>query len=175
MEPTGLSQHPADQLIRELIASARAATASDVDAIIQRMATAPFDSRVFPLPRRYHGLSYLGHTITAREPALFGHLVQRVIGDGQWRWDSTEAEYLADLRSAVRHESARIGVYQRRGGAIAAIVVPTAEVLSADRRGPRALPWLFVAYSADRGTIISGYQATALDRLSIPEHVRWLR
>jgi hypothetical protein len=175
VQPSGLSQHPVDQLIRELIVTNRAVTSIEIDAIIARMATAPFDARVLPLPRRYHGMSYLERIIDPREPALFGHLVQRVIGDGQWPRGTSEAAYLADLRAAVRHASARLTVYRRRGGAVAAVVIPTTDVLSADRQGPRALPMLFVAYSADRGTIISGYQASDLRTLTIPEHALWLK
>jgi hypothetical protein len=40
----GLSQHPVDQLIRELIAAARPATPAEAQHILDHLATAPFDA-----------------------------------------------------------------------------------------------------------------------------------
>lgn len=62
---------------------------------------------------------------------------------------------------------------QRQGGAIAGIFAPN--TVTASRCGPRALPWINVVFSADRGTIISGYQASGLAELDIPAEARWLK
>lgn len=169
------SQHPVDRLIRELIATRRAATPEEIDQIIDRMATAPFDPRTRRVPDALRGVTYRRHTLEEQEPTMVIHLVQRVAGDGQWVDGTTEAEYLADLRRAVRDLAAGLAVYLRHGGSIAATLTPTENVLPTERRGPDALPWLYVVYSGDRGIIISGYQASGLDTLSIPEHAQWLR
>ena len=66
----GISQHRVDQLIRELIRRGRAATADEIEQIIERMATAPFDERVVPVPTRLRGLSYHGRMLS-RLPQLF--------------------------------------------------------------------------------------------------------
>jgi hypothetical protein len=58
--------HPTDQLIRELIASARAASLDEIAEIVERMATAPFTSRMVRVPTRERGATYQGrpHAIT---------------------------------------------------------------------------------------------------------------
>jgi hypothetical protein len=96
-----------------------------------------------------------------------------VVDDDQWAFGTTAAEYLADLWQAARSPDARIVLYQRRGGCLAAIIAQNR--IPAERRGADALPWLLVVFSADRGTIITGYQ-TSSDMLSnIPEDGLWRR
>jgi hypothetical protein len=167
------SQHPVDLLIRELIASGRAATEAEIAAIVARMASAPFDPRVVPVGRKHQGLQYRGRALSNREHALFFHLVLRAVYDEQWRTGTTEDEYVDDLRSAIRDPDAHLLVYERRGGSIAAILTPNN--VAVERRGPEALPFLYVVYSADRSTIASGYQASAISAISIPGDARWLK
>jgi hypothetical protein len=161
-----------DQLIRELIGS-RVATPRDVESIIERMATAPFDSRPIRVPVRYRGLTYRGRALSEREESLFYHLVKRVLIEEQWSDGTTAAEYLADLRQAVRSPDARLLVYRRRGGPTAAVLAPN--LVPTDRRGPKPQPFLYVVYSADRSIIVSGYQASGLAEISVPADARWLK
>lgn len=170
-----LSRHPADQLIRELIATGRAATEEEVARIVARLATAPFDPRVLPVPAALRGARLGGRTLGHHEPAVTIHLAQRVIGDGQWSAATTEADYLADLRRGIGDPSARLVIYKRRGGPIAATLTPADRALPSDRRGPKSPPWLYVVYAVDRGIIVSGYGASGPQTLSIPEDARWLR
>lgn len=169
------SQHPADRLIRELIQTRRNVGAGEIERIIERVATSPFDPRVLPVPGRLRGLTYRGRPLGDRSPTLTTHLVQRVVADGQGADGATEAVYLAGLRLAVQEPLARLLVYPRRGGHIAATLTATDQVVPLERRGPRPLPLLYVVYSADRGIIISGYQASSLLTLSIPGDTLWLR
>lgn len=120
------------------------------------------------------GTRYGGITLGARAEALTYHLVKRVVLEEQWSDGTTARQYLADLRAAVLHSSARLAVYARRGGDLAATVTPTDQVLPAERRGSRPRPLLLVVYSVDRGTIVSGYQFSDFDTASIPEDVLWL-
>jgi hypothetical protein len=175
VQPSGISQHPADRLIRALIATGRLATPGEITQIVARMAAAPFDPRLRPVPAKLRGATYQARTLGAREPAVLRHLVQRVVEDRQWVDGTDEAEYAADLQQAVRDSTARLVVYIRHGGPMAGALSRTARVLPASRLGPDALPWLFVAYSADRGMIVSGYQASGVHTLSLPEDIRWLR
>ena len=171
----GFSRHPADVLIRELVRTGRAAMPEEIARIIERMATAPFDQRVLSVPEKLRGVSSQGRRLGDRETALVIHLAQRIVGDLQWVAGTTAPEYVADLRSAVRDPSARLVVYRRRGGDVAATLTPTNRIVPASRRGLKALPWLFVVHSADRGIIVSGYQASGLGTLSMPGNARWLR
>jgi hypothetical protein len=169
------SQLPVDQLIRELVDTGRAATDEEVVRIIDRMASVPFKLEVGPVRRRDRGASHQGQTLGARADALTYHLIKRVAIERQWGQATTANEYLADLRRAIQLSDARLGVFFRRGGYIAATITPTNLVLPLARRGPRLLPNLLVIYSADRGIILSGYQFSTLEQTGIPEEVRWLR
>jgi hypothetical protein len=172
-EDARLSQHPVDALIREIIRTRRLASSDEIQRIVGHVADAPFDERILPVRTQHQGLRYQGRTLTQRAPALFLHLVQRVVVEEQWADGISEQEYLTDLRMAIWDDAARLCVYWRRGGPLAAILVSNRIPLS--RRGSRALPLIFVAYSADRGRIISGYQASSLAKLSIAEDVQWLK
>jgi hypothetical protein len=54
-------------------------------------------------------------------------------------------------------------------GALAPNNVPPA------RLGTAASPWLYVVYSADRGTIVSGYQVGGVETIRLPGDERWLK
>ena len=170
-----MSQHPVDVLIRDLIQSARSATAAEIEQIVERMASAPFEPRNMRVPVEHRGLSYLGRTLGARESALFYHLVKRLVVERQWARGTTEVHYLADLRHAVRDSLARLTIYRRRSGHLAATVTPTDRAVASIRRGPRSLPELVVIYSADRGIIVTGYQVSKREQAQIPEEALWLR
>ena len=168
------SLHPIDVLIRELVNRVRAPAADDEATIPAHIALAPFDPRSdVTVPMKDRGLTYAGRSIGARASALVLHLAQRISGDAEWSETTGAEEYLADLRAAIRHPDARFGLYQRLGGFIVAVVAPND--ISPERLGPGAKPWLCVVYSADRGTIITGYQVEAIPPTGIPEDALWLR
>ena len=122
-----MTQEAFRQLIQELIQHGRRATVEEVEHVRRRIASAPFDQRIIMVPARYRGLTYQGRLLGDREDSLFLHLVQRVVGDRQWANDTTEYEYLEDLRTAVQEPSARLLVYQRRGGPVAAALSPNTD------------------------------------------------
>lgn len=117
-----LSQHPADRLIRTLIESRRSVAAGEVAQIVERMATAPFGPGVVAVPRSRRGLIHHGHVLGDHEDSLLIHLVERVVVDRQWASDTTAAQYLDHLRSAIRRHGGRLALYRRRGGSIAAVL-----------------------------------------------------
>jgi hypothetical protein len=92
----------------------------------------------------------------------------------QWPVGITATEYADDLRRAVRATSARLAMYERRGGHIVATLTPTVDVVPLEHQGQESLPYLLVVYSADRGIIISGHQVSGLAATGIPEEARWL-
>ena len=170
-----LSRHPTDRLIRDLIETGRRVTPEEIERIIERMATAPFEPRVRRVRPRERGASYLGQTLGAQARSLAYHLIKRVVLEKQWAEGTTEEQYLSDLRRAVRSPDARLAVYRRQTGAIAATLCPTSTALPPVRRGADAVGLLLVVYSADRGIMISGYQISALDQANIPQEALWLR
>lgn len=171
----GLSQHPVDRLVRDFIQTGRVAIPDEVEEIIGRIATVQFKPAMVTVPMKHRGLSYQGQTLGPRMDALRCHLAQRVVVDAQWAMATTTAEYLADLRRAIRGPATQLAVYTRRGGHIATTLSPTNIVLSPARRGPGSLPELLVIYSADRGIILSGYQIFGLTTAGIPWGARWLK
>jgi hypothetical protein len=106
-------------------------------------------------------------------PACTGHLAKR-IRDKQWIEETTEQDYLDDLRQAVRDDDAHLVVYRRRGGNLAAVLTETTRIIEGHRLGANWDPLFFVVYSADPGIILSGYQANSLNPIALPEDVRWL-
>jgi hypothetical protein len=170
-----LEEHSADQLIRELIRTERAASPDEIAQIVERIATAPFTSRLVRVPSRERGVEYQGHVLAARMPSLDYHLIKRVAIEEQWAWGTTLARYLSDLERAVRDPAARLVVYERRGDHVAATITPTGQVIPTARLGTDALPQLLVVYFADNRMIVTGYQFSTLDQIGVPEEARWLK
>lgn len=168
-----MSQHPTDRLIHDLIATRHMATDDEIAEIIARIASAPFDPRVVPVKPEYRGLTYLGRVLGEREATLFWHLVRRVRTDRQWVEGTTEDQYLLDIRQALTNPVARVLVYERRGGPIAAILAPN--TVPPSRLSAKSEPLFVVPHSADRSTILSGYQTRGVSELRIPGEARWLR
>ncbi len=170
-----ISQHPTDRLIRELLRTGRQATDEEITRIVECIATAPFDPQTVRVRPAHRGAGYQDRTLGVAAPSLTYHLVKRVVLGQQWAAGTTADQYVEDLRRAALNPSARLAIYQRRGGHIAAVVAPTDRVLPAERRGARPEPNLLVVYSADRGIILSGYQFSTLDKTGVPREARWLR
>jgi hypothetical protein len=168
------SQHPVDRLIRDLIATKRQPSSSEIAAIVDRIATAPFDPRLrIPVLNGHRGISYQGQTLGARASALDYHLVKRVMIERQWAHGTSAVDYLSDLHEAARAPDAQLALYDRRGGSMTAVV--SWNRIPHTRRGTDSLPWLLVVFSADRGTIVTGYQVSSEHPDNIPEDVPWLR
>ena len=163
----------AHRLIRELVDSLRAASDYEVDRLINYIARAPFNTQTVAVPIELQGREYLGQTLSSTADSLTVHLVSRVLSDRQWRAGTTATSFQSDIQAAVLHPSARLIVYQRRGGYLAAIL--SGNPVPAARRGDRTLPLLFIVYALQRDSIISAYQASDVDQLSIPGDALWLR
>ncbi len=167
-------QHRADQLIRELIAFSRAASAEEIALILERMASVRFVDTIAHIPIKHRGLTYQGRTLTARADSLFYHLVKRVVVEGQWVSGTSEEQYVADLRRTVQVPGARLLAYTRWGEAFTATITPTRQAVPPERQGANALPQILVVYSADRRAIVTGYMFTTLQELDIPGEIVWL-
>jgi hypothetical protein len=151
------------------------ATPEDVDAIVQRMASAPFNGRPVRVPRLDRGLVYGDIVIGRIADPLDVHLAKRVRQEMQWVDGTTAEEYLADLRTAARLPHARLLVYQRGSDLVAAAIVRTVEAVPIEHLGPRWLPNLIVVHSARHGTLLTGYMFSDMSELDLPEEIRWLR
>jgi hypothetical protein len=166
--------HSADQLIRELIATGRAASPDEIAEILERMATAPYNPHVVRVLGKATGATYQGHSLTARESSITYHLVKRVVIERQWAYGTTAADYLAHLQRAVRSAGARLVVYLRGAERVAASVTPTGDVLAPEQLGDRPENNLLVIYSATQSIIRTGYQFSRLSHTTIPPEALWL-
>lgn len=144
------SEGPDARIIR-IAAGAVPVSAEDVAAIRDHISAADFLSRA----------------------SLAEHVTKR-LRQHQWRPPLAPGQYLDDLRAAVRAAS-RLGVYRRRGGSLAVVVAPRVDVLPESRAASESQRLIVVIYSADRGTIITGYQVADLAEVSLPEDVIWLQ
>jgi hypothetical protein len=174
MPELGLSSHPVDVLIRELIETRRSAESAEIARILDHIATAEFDTRMVRTRTTERNLTYESRQLMPWEDALFVHLVRRVVRDAQWVAGTTAEEYVADLRRTTRVDPVGLALYFRRGGSLAAVLAPTDLVVPAERRGARSPSELAVIYSADRSIIVTGYQFRSRAELAIPEDAQWL-
>src|SRR5215217_2186126 len=170
-----LSQHPVDVMIRRIIAGLHTATSGDVDQIVERVATASFNPEIIPVPGSMRGLDDLGNVLSRRESSILTHLVKRVLVEHQWSNRTTIDDYLGDLRGIRPHDSTRLALFSRRAGSMVVALATTEEIVPEQRGGARWQPVFVVAFSADRGIIVSGYQASGLDKVAIPGDAQWLK
>lgn len=161
------------RLIGEIIQFRRAATTEEVDRIIEHIANVPFSDQVVRVPMAYQNQTYFGRNIGTRTDSLTAHLLKRVFINEQWRIGTTPEELLADIKAAALHESAKLVVYERRGGIIVGVL--SENVTPSARRGSLSLPFMYIVYSSDRGSIISAYQASDVQAIVIPGDALWLR
>ena len=174
--PEPASSHPVDALIVRLVRDHQTvATPDDVAAIVERIATAPFSRRLVRVPVRVRGLTYGDIVVERLTDALNYHLVKRVRIDFQWAEGTTAAQLLRDLRAAAQSPQASLLVYARSGDICAATMTPTRRVVPLHRLGPESLPNLLVVYSALQGTLVTGHMFSTIERVNLPEAIRWLR
>ncbi len=119
------------------------------------------------------GLGFLGRELRAREDSLTAHVAARVLRDKQWREGSTKEDFLSDVRRVFLHPDIALAVYETRRTNFAGAVAP--KTVPANRRGSDAGDYIVVLYSADRGRIITTYQAEDENSTRIPERARWIR
>ena len=151
------------------------ASLEDIDRIVQRIATAPFNQRPTRVILRERGMVYGDIVLRRMANPLELHLVKRVVDEEQWAVGTTADEYLNELRAAVLHPHAHIMVYERAGDLVAATISPTDEVVPASHQGVNAEPNLLVVASARHGSVLSGYMFSVIEKLNLPERIRWLR
>ncbi len=169
----GESQHPADRMVRRLIALRTQPRTEEMTAIAARLQEAPFASRQVRVDRGLVGQTYLGREISAREDSLFAHLVTRVLKDQQFREGTTAEEYVGAIQAVLSAPSTEWYAYQFRGTPTL-LAAGNTDVLPSEILGPKALPRFIVVFGADYGTIRSGYQASSLATVTIPEEaLRW--
>lgn len=174
-ERANFNEHSVDQLIRELILSERQASPEEIEQIQQRMIHAPFNDKKVRVPARFQELVYQEHMLGEKSPSWLYHLTVHTKGDRQWTNDTMFNQYLEDLRQAIIHPDARLALYIRHTEHWATAFVATDAIIPESRRGADTLPQMLVAYSADRGMIVTGYQFSDYSKLNLPEVIRWVR
>ena len=160
----------ARQIATEIITGARRPTAEDAELLREHLASAPFSKAQVKVPTALRRMNVGGAEIGPKATADVVHLAQR-LKDEQWADGTTQKEYIRDLHQHCADAGSRVVVYDRRGGQIIGILAPT--TVPDGRRGLKTLPMMYIVYSVDRAAIISGYQASAIEAISIPESAIW--
>jgi hypothetical protein len=168
-----MSDHPVDRLIRQVVARRRTASAAEVAAIVERLATADFNRNLVKVPTAMRGLNYLGKELGERADALIYHLTKRVVEEKQWADGTTIADYLRDLREAVHDSQARLIVYTSRGEVFAAVLAPNR--IPPERLGLNPEKFVWVVHSAVRGTLATGYQVGGPETVRLGKDALWLK
>ena len=176
MQPSdAASQHPVDQLIARLIRAEVDPSPEDVQRIVDRIATAPFNQHPVRVRVRDRRLSYGGVAIGRIADPLALHLAKRVVQEEQWADGTTADEYLTDLRASARYPRAQLLVYERSADFFAATISPTEDVVPRHRLGRQPLPNVLVVYSARDSVVRTAYMYSVFSELDMPEEIRWLR
>jgi hypothetical protein len=102
-------------------------------------------------------------------------LVKRVVIEGQWAVGTIADQYVADLHAAARSENGQVAIYRHGTDVVAAVLTPTRETVQPDHLGSSPERYVLVVYSAERGTLTTGYQVSSRQATSIPAEARWLR
>ena len=168
--------HPADRLIHNLIAHPRSAMEQEIRLIIDRIASAPFNTDIQRVQRDERGRTYQAITLGVQADSLTLHLFRRVVEDSQWAAGTTAEAFVQSLQRAARDAHNRVALYRHwQNRDLAAVIVPTENVLTPEQMGPAAEPNLLILYLANRGILISGYQFSSMDTIHIPGDALWLR
>ena len=126
--------------------------------MVAYVAQAPFSTRLLKVKQSFRQeLAVLGIQVNASHlPSVEIHLLKRIHIEQQWPATTTVAHYVADLQQAVQAPSCQIYTYRRQSENFAGFLAPshvTQNVLYPQK-------FIFVTYSADYGTIKTGFQAS---------------
>ena len=166
-------QDEPNRLIREFLDPLRVPTDREIGKILNHVAKAPFRSGRIRVDEDLLVAVFSGRTLDKREPSLTVHLAKRVVVEEQWAIGTTEEQYVADLHSIVDDAELRMVVYRSRDGQCKlGLLAPNR--LPRERLGGNSEKLLWVVYSANYGTITTGYQVSSVDRITIPKGARWL-
>ncbi len=146
------------QLILTLCQSGRLATNDELQQMVAHVAQAPFSTRLLKVQQTfYQQLAAVGVDIkTPQLPSVEIHLLKRIYLEQQWPVSTTVAQYVDDLHQAVQAPTCQIYTYRRQGEHFAAFLAPS--YVRQNVRYPQE--FIFVTYSAEYGTIKTGFQAS---------------
>jgi hypothetical protein len=147
-----------DDLIKALINTKRLADEAELAQIVQHVSQKPMSTRLIKINQwlRYELAMRSVQVPSDRIPSVELHLLKRIHFDGQWPLDTTPAQYETDLHRAVLHPQVRVWTYFRLKEHCVGFLAP-----SHIHSVPNPETFIFVAYSADFGTIKTGYQASS--------------
>ena len=145
-------------MIVTLCQTTRLALADELRQMVAYVAQAPFSTRLLKVKQSFRQeLAVLGIQVNASHlPSVEIHLLKRIHIEQQWPATTTVAHDVADLQQAVQASGCQIYTYRRQGENFAGFLAPshvTQNVLYPQK-------FIFVTYSADYGTIKTGFQAS---------------
>lgn len=164
----GRAYPEADRRLEAIARGEREAEATDWLFAAARVVVASFPGRPFKVDDP-NVRALLG----PEAPRLLQKHAEHVILDQQFRPDLSPEEYLEALRKAVTHPEAAVVVQAPPRGPVALAIAPSEGIR--EFLGPRALPWVVVVYDLRYGTLVTGYLASSLERITLWPNRTWLR
>jgi hypothetical protein len=145
-----------DNIILELVGTRRLASANEIDILIAHVAQAPFATYPARVPNSLRNLlEQIGMQVPPQLPSVEWHLLKRIYDEYQWPEGTTAGDYVKDLQQAIHHPEVGLWTYHYFGRPYAGFLAP-----SHVRSAPQPLPYLYVAYDPQYGTITTGYQVS---------------
>ncbi len=145
-----LSQHAGDKVARNLL-QGRAPTSATKGNLTARVRDAQWNS----------------------EKSLNSHIEKRV-KEGQFSESFNSKKYQEVIQNVCLNKDAQVAVYNRRGGSMVAVIAKMEDVVPPELRGAKTEQLMAVFLSADRGKIITAYQASSLGALDLGDNPLWL-
>lgn len=170
------SDHPINRLIHQLAESRRPATAGEIEAIREHVASVGFDpTSMARVGDRISGLVWGGRVMHADDRLPNGqvHYLKHVMIGQEWPPGTRVGQYVESLRRAIRDPRGGIAIDSRFG-----FVRLTFVARSFAYQGPAGGEWILVGYTVDYGSWVTGYQPdNGLRRVVLDESKdgRWLR
>ena len=160
-----------DDLVRIGYLGVRDLSPQEIRRIQEEAARMPFTTKTVKVPLVDRGKIINGVQLERYTRSDAYHLFKH-IDDGQWRVGTSFDEYLGDLRQGILHAE-RISSYIHQNERVVGFFARNRTGIS--HLGPAPEEYLYVVYSINRHAIITGYQTSGLEKLTIREDAVWLK
>lgn len=160
-----------DDLVRIAGLGMRGLSANEIRRIQEEIARMPFTTKTVRVPLVDRGKFINGIQLEKYTPSDIYHLFKH-IDDGQWRSGTSLDDYLDDLRNGILRAE-RIATYIHQNERVVGFFAKNG--IDVSHLGPVSEEYLYVVYSINRHAIMTGYQTSGLDKLTIPGDAVWLK
>lgn len=160
-----------DDLIRIAGLGVRDLSPQEIRRIQEEAARMPFTTKTVKVPLVDRGKIINGVQLERYTRSDIYHLFKH-IKDNQWQAGATFEMYMGDLRQAIRNAE-RISTYRHQNEQVVGFL--SSNTIDASHLGLKPENFVYVVYSINQHAILTGYQTSGLNTLTIPEGAVWLK